>query len=182
MLTACAPLCIACDTNGPDKCDATKCISASVYNSGTQKCDGKAPLHTQSILTLVYIVYLFFPYSCCFLFSVPLTVLLLVCLFSSSYSSIWSSSCSISSYSSLSSSVDSSFLFSSSLCHFCHVFFPSASSCWFMFSFSFFFVFFYFWFHLKWESRDDVDSCSTTLNSTTSNFCCNVYLFSYIQL
>ena len=68
MLTACAPLCIACDTNGPDKCDATKCISASVYNSATQKCDGKAPLHTQSILTLVYIVYLFFPYSCCFLF------------------------------------------------------------------------------------------------------------------
>ena len=76
-LTACAPLCSACDINGPGKCDATKCNSKSVYNSGTKKCDGREPLHMQSIYVpsvyclVVLSLFVFF----------PLTVLLLVCLF-----------------------------------------------------------------------------------------------------
>ena len=102
MLTACAPLCIACDTNGPDKCDATKCNSTSVYNSDTQKCDGKEALHTQSIYAgvprvyclLVHFVFVLCSFSCsCHCSSSCLSSLLY------SFSSVWSSFCLYSSYS-----------------------------------------------------------------------------------
>ena len=89
-LTACAPLCSACDINGPGKCDATKCNSKSVYNSGTKKCDGREPLHTQSIYAGVPRVYYLL-----------VLFLFVLCSFSCSCncSSSLSSSCLYSSYS-----------------------------------------------------------------------------------